>query len=128
LWFAPTVPFNSRSVSEILSLSIPLFREFDFDFYLALLIQNARSLVPLMCIYFEKNSAEEQRAKALLDSLGQVTRSAGYLEYRTSLLGMREVISQGGEYESLLARIKESFDPRNIIAPGKYGIVAPTKN
>ena len=59
IWFAPIAPMTGRHVAELLELCQPLFERHRFDFYAALLMQNARSMIVLMSIFFRKEDPEQ---------------------------------------------------------------------
>ncbi|MCB0322915.1 MAG: FAD-binding oxidoreductase [Bdellovibrionales bacterium] len=123
VWFAPIIPFRASDLSNVISLTEPLFDEHNFDYYLALLFQNARSMITLMAIFYDKHDPESnERAKLLLKQCTSAIQDAGYIEYRTSLLGASSAIPQGGAYAEVLRQLKAVFDPYGILSPGKYGI------
>lgn len=123
IWFAPIVPMTGRHVEEVMKICQPLFKKYDFDFYVALLTQNPRSMIVLMSIFFLKDNPEQVHKAALLyDALSQATADAGYPPYRASIPGMRKLADMAPEFNALTARLKEALDPAHILAPGKYGI------
>ncbi|MEO7404999.1 MAG: FAD-dependent oxidoreductase, partial [Burkholderiales bacterium] len=52
IWFAPVVPMTGTHVRKVLDLTAPLFVQYGFDHYAALLIQNPRAMIVLMSIFF----------------------------------------------------------------------------
>jgi 4-cresol dehydrogenase (hydroxylating) len=121
-WFAPIAPMTAEHVMEVLEICRPRFERFGFDFYIALLVQNPRSMIVLTCILFDKEDAEEtSRAQALYDELGSATTAAGYQQYRTATPGMHKLANSAPQFVSLVRSIRESLDPGHVIAPGKYG-------
>lgn len=123
IWFAPIVPFTGKHVQHVIDLCEPLYKKYDFDFYLALLLQNPRSMVVLQSIFFDKTNKEDCfRAEKLHQELHQLLEKEGYLPYRTSLLGMPLLFEKNPDYKDFLESIQRAIDPDNIMAPGKYGI------
>jgi 4-cresol dehydrogenase (hydroxylating) len=123
IWFAPIAPMTGRHVSEVIRLCQPLFAQHEFDFYAALLMQNARSMIVLMSIFFRKDDpAQAASARALYAELGRVTEDAGYQPYRVSVPGMERLSRMAPGFVSLGRAIKRALDPAGVIAPGKYGI------
>jgi len=51
IWIAPVVPMRGRDVVAALHRLETVFKAHDFDFYVALLAQNSRTLIVLMCIF-----------------------------------------------------------------------------
>jgi len=123
VWFAPVAPMTGRHVEEVMGMCRPLFERYAFDFYAALLMQNARSMIVLMSIFFRKEDAEQvHRAQELYETLVRTTAAAGYQPYRTSVAGMEHVGTLSLEFNTFLRELKSTVDPGKILAPGKYGI------
>lgn len=121
-WFAPITPMTAEHVGEVLEICRSRFEQFDFDFYVALLVQNPRSMIVLTCIFFDKSNEDETgRAQALYDELGSATTSAGYQQYRTGTGGMHKLASSAPQFVAIVRAIRQGLDPENVIAPGKYG-------
>ena len=86
IWFAPAVPMRGIDVKPILDSLQLLYRKYGFDFYVALLAQNSRTLIVLLCIFYSKANADEtQRAKALHAEMKEIVFAAGLQPYRTSV-------------------------------------------
>src|SRR5207249_7138202 len=120
IWFAPIVPCTGSHVSAVLELCGPLFERYDFDFYAALLMQNSRSIIVLMSIFYNKgNQAETTRADALYHALSEQTLLAGYQPYRTGTQGMVAMFESAPAYAKLVRKLKHALDPTGILAPGK---------
>src|SRR5206468_3680844 len=101
----------------------PMFTARGFDFYMALLPLNARSVVTLMAIFYAKHHpAEVQAAQRLYEELHQLSEEAGYQQYRTSVLHMPTILDRAPVAKEMMAKIKAALDPRHILAPGKYGM------
>jgi 4-cresol dehydrogenase (hydroxylating) len=123
IWLGPMVPLNGRDVSEVLDLVRPLYLKYGFDFTTALMVGNARTVIALMSIFYDKEDADEtSRANALYFEMGSVTQAAGYQQYRTSTIFMDRIMEPAPEFRALCNRLKTALDPRGILAPGKYGI------
>lgn len=122
IWFAPIAPMTGEHVARVIGLCRPLFGKFEFDFYVALLMQNARSMIVLMSIYFRKEVAgEAERAGQLYDALSAATHAAGYQPYRIQTGGQPALAEKAPAFVSLLRQLKRAADPVGVLAPGKYG-------
>ena len=111
---------RGAEVQPILNSLRSLYREHGFDFYVALLAQNSRTLIVLLCIFYSKSNAEEtERAKALYAALTDKVFAAGLQPYRT---GVQSPTGYPLGYSNLLRVIKSSVDPNGILAPGKSRI------
>lgn len=122
-WFAPVVPMTGKGVEEVMGICRPLFEAHGFDFYVALLIQNPRSMIVLMSIFFRKEDADEvKRAKQLYSALNDATSQAGFQPYRMGVSGMLRLRETAPDFVRFLQQMKAGVDPAGILAPGKYGI------
>jgi 4-cresol dehydrogenase (hydroxylating) flavoprotein subunit len=123
IWFAPVVPMTGKHVTHIIDICKPLHKKHGFDFYLALLVQNPRSIICLQCIFFNKQNPEEvERAKTLFQKLVSTITSEHYQQYRVGTLGMKDLFKNDPDYHEFLQSIKNSVDPNNIFSPGKYDL------
>jgi len=123
IWFAPVVPMTGNHVRTAIDLIAPEFRADQFDFYVALLIQNPRSMIVLTAIFFDMESPEQTaRAGALYERLSGIVAAAGYQQYRVGTAGMAWLREKNPRFIGLLDAIKGALDPEGVIAPGKYGI------
>ena len=123
VWFAPIAPMTGRHVEEVLGLCRPLFERYAFDFYAALLVQNARSMIVLMSIFFLKSDPGQlRRARDLYEELGRTTSAAGYQQYRVGTGGMASIERSAPDFIRAVSALRRSLDPLGILAPGKYGI------
>ena len=122
-WFAPVVPMTGDHVKRVLDLTAPLFAQYGFDHYAALLIQNPRAMIVLMSIFFDfQNPDQVRNARELYDALSRATTAAGYQPYRVGTQGMEKLAAAAPEFNAFLSRLKHAVDPANVLAPGKYGV------
>lgn len=123
IWFAPIVPMTGSHVRKVLDLCAPEFEREGFDFYVALLIQNPRSMIVLTAIFFDMESAAQtERAESLYARLSGLVAAAGYQQYRVGTGGMGWLRDKNPEFLDFLDGVKDAVDPQGLIAPGKYGI------
>jgi 4-cresol dehydrogenase (hydroxylating) len=123
IWFAPSLPFTGRHLSELIGLCEPLYEEHGFDFAAAVMGQNARTVSLVMGItYYKDNPSEAARADALYRRLSEVTVAAGYPRYRVSAPHQAHALDDAPEYRAVVEQIRGALDPDGILAPGRYGI------
>jgi 4-cresol dehydrogenase (hydroxylating) len=123
IWFAPAVPMRGADVQPLLQQMRALYERHGFDFYVALLAQNTRTLIALFCIFYTKaNNEESSRAKTLHAAMGEAVAAAGLQLYRT---GVHGGLGYPPAYADLLATLKAAADPAGILAPGKSRIGMP---
>lgn len=123
IWFAPIAPMTGRSVDEVIAICRPLFEKHEFDFYAALLMQNARSMIVLMSIFFRKETAgEPERARRLYIELGAATSAAGFQQYRIQTSGQAGLVEKAPAFAAFARQLKAAADPVGNLAPGKYSL------
>jgi len=123
MWFGPLVPTDGPTVFELVDTYRRRFHECGFDCYITILMLNARTVVPLMgIIYRTDDQAERERATALYHELHEDSLRRGYQQFRCGRLGWDVLFRDNPEVRSLNTKLKQVFDPRGTIAPGKYGI------
>jgi len=76
------------------------------------------STVPLL--FNTGDQDETDRARKCYEELFDLGRSMGLLPYRVSINHMDKVINPDSAYWKMVAAIKKSIDPNNIISPGRY--------
>lgn len=128
IWFAPILPFTKEDVMPFLAACGERFAESGFDFWIAQLLMNPRSIICLMSIIYDKEDAEEvERANQLYNNLITEMQKSGYQQYRCGLGGWQRVFEPSPELLDLNNQLKNAIDPDNILAPGRYGIGNPRK-
>ena len=122
-WFAPILPLTNGDIQPFLAACKQHFTAQGFDFYVALMLMNPRSIICLMAIMYDKEDAEQAtRADALYSALMTEMQRGGYQQYRAALCGWSRVFETSPELLNLNNRIKAALDPANVLAPGRYGI------
>jgi 4-cresol dehydrogenase (hydroxylating) len=123
IWFGPMVPLDGAPVFELVDSYRQKFKQYGFDCYITILMLNARTVVPLMgIIYRTDDQSEVKKAAALYDELYSDALNRGYQQWRCGRLGWKSIYRDNPGLLELQTKIKEVFDPRHTIAPGKYGV------
>jgi 4-cresol dehydrogenase (hydroxylating) len=122
VWIGPVVPFTSKHVMNALALTRRLFDKHQFDFFVEVIVESARSVIVLVGVFFDRHDpAEADRARAWYHDSRTVYRDNGYPPYRATTMSMPEVLDANPAAKTLLRTIKLAVDPDNVIAPGRYG-------
>ena len=123
IWFAPILPFTNSHVWPYLDACKPRFAAHGFDFYVAMLLMNPRSVICLMAIIYDREDANETaHSERLYEELLAIMRERQFQQYRAGLQSWGELFKDAPEMQRLNARIKAAIDPANILAPGHYGV------
>ncbi|MBK9029649.1 MAG: FAD-dependent oxidoreductase [Propionivibrio sp.] len=123
IWFAPILPFTNADVWPYLDACKQRFAEHGFDFYVAMLLMNPRSVVCLMAIIYDKDSdGETAQSQRLYASLLAHMSENQLQQYRAGLQSWDELFKDAPELQRLNAKIKTALDPNDILAPGHYGV------
>lgn len=123
VWFAPILPNTGAEIVPYLDRCRERFAAHGFDFYAALLMMNPRSTICLMAILFDKAATDEARmALELYGILTREMREAGYQQYRVGLGGWEHLLDREPELRAFNRKLKSALDPRETIAPMRYGV------
>lgn len=126
VWVAPILPFTNVEVWPYLDACKARFLARGFDFYIAMLLMNPRSVICLMAIIYDRESeSETAQGEALYDELLADMQARHYQQYRAGLQSWRSLYAGAPELGRLNDRIKAALDPANILSPGHYGIGFP---
>ena len=124
IWFAPILPFTNADVWPFIDVCKEQFAAYGFDFYVAMLLMNPRSVICLMAIIYDQDSADETvQSERLYASLLALMRESQFQQYRASLQSWDELFKDAPELHHLNAKIKKAIDPDGILAPGHYGVL-----
>lgn len=125
IWFAPILPFTNQDVWPYLEKCKERFLAHGFDFYVAMLLMNPRSVICLMAILYDREDQSEiERSTQLYQSLLAEIQQNRYQQYRAGLQSWGSMYADTLELGRLNNRIKAALDPDNTLAPGHYGIRA----
>jgi 4-cresol dehydrogenase (hydroxylating) len=122
LWIGPVLPFTSEDVMQGLTLAENIAQRHGFDFFLEVIVESARSVFFLLGVFFERNDkADQSRALAWYEETRRAFLTAGYPPYRETAISMLKAADGNEAHKEFLAALKLALDPRNILAPGRYG-------
>lgn len=125
VWVGPVVPFTSEHVMKALALTKQIFDKHEFDFFVEVIVESARSVILLVGVFYDKHSAAESaRALAWYHEAREAYVAQGYPPYRATLMSMASALDANPQAKAVVASIKRALDPDNLIAPGRYGTPA----
>jgi len=122
LWIGPVVPFTGAHVGGAMALAKGISDRHEFDFFVEVIIESARSVIMLLGVFYEReDGADADRARAWYEETREAFLAAGYPPYRTTTMSMPGSAHANPVSQQFLAAVKQSVDPQNLIAPGRYG-------
>jgi 4-cresol dehydrogenase (hydroxylating) flavoprotein subunit len=126
VWIGPVVPFTSEHVLKALALTRRIFDKHEFDFFVEVIVESARSVIMLVGVFYERHErAEAERARAWYEEALAAYVEHGYPPYRATTMSMAGALDANLAARAFLASVKRAVDPANLIAPGRYG--TPTR-
>ena len=122
MWHAPVIPATAKDCAALLKAARQVFHQYHFEMPVTLTLINAKHMTAVFNISYDKLNPEETvRAHAAYQALSLATYKLGYLPYRVGLMG-HAIRNYDGIQFALLQAIKRTLDPKNILAPGRYGL------
>jgi 4-cresol dehydrogenase (hydroxylating) flavoprotein subunit len=123
-WLSPVMPMQGAQVMELLRLVEPIFVQHGFDMVVSFILLTERSLVAIFNIAFDQSQPGEARqASDCYEAILKAMMDNGYIIYRSGLQGMPKLAQEGDVFWEVARQLKETLDPQDIIAPGRY--IAP---
>lgn len=123
MWAVPMLPFVGRDVVAFHVECRRLFADFNFDYFMTVVVFNARSVCCLMAILYDRlDPGECARAERLYGALMELSHRNGYQYFRSGINGWARLYESCPELKALNQRLKRAFDPEDVLAPGRYGI------
>jgi 4-cresol dehydrogenase (hydroxylating) len=124
-WCSPVVPLTSSSISQFLTVSREIHERFGIDFNTNVSILNERAAVCTVGIFYDlQNEQETKNAEQCYQELSRSYTIFGFLPYRSGSDPSKSKFFSTRKPASvkILQSLKNALDPKNIIAPGRYGL------
>lgn len=121
IWLAPALPMTGFDAERIHKIAEDIFGKYGFNMSACFTMMNKRTLFFLLGIFFDRTNHDEvQRAESLFRQLQSEIRKAGFESYRGGVPNWSTNQYAERAEDILLAQLKQTLDPKNILAPGKY--------
>jgi len=125
LWLGPLVPFTSEHILKVIEFSRSISDKHGFDYFLEIIVESPRTVIFLLGVLYDRQDEKEtNRARAWYEETQRALLQNGYPSYRTTTMSMPHSLDNDQVSKDFFNTIKKAIDPRNIIAPGRYGIMA----
>jgi len=121
IWLCHTIPFRSNDMVEASQIIEKVVLDHEFEPNIALLPVSERCLHLFVAIVYDREVAgEDARAMKCHDILFDSMNSAGFSAYRLGIQSLAKFPSLVGNEQSLIETLRNTYDPSNILAPGRY--------
>jgi 4-cresol dehydrogenase (hydroxylating) len=119
----PALPMNGAMVQRMVAALKEIARGFGHELYITVNIETATSLVAVINLLFDRTiAAEVDNAHACADALLAHLLEEGVEVYRARADMMPGLVARDPAKWDMARRLKQVFDPANIIAPGRYNL------
>jgi 4-cresol dehydrogenase (hydroxylating) len=119
-WCSPVVPNRARDINDVTQLVTRTLIDDGFEPQMSISMANERMSICVATISYDRDvPGEDERAFASYTRLTDALVERGYPPYRLNVRGMH-YLGADGAYGSLLRSLKQSLDPNDILAPGRY--------
>jgi 4-cresol dehydrogenase (hydroxylating) flavoprotein subunit len=115
--YIPVIPPQGKYVRQAVDIVSNIRKQFNLNVKLSI-FGDGRALIT---IHFRSDSAEQVRCAEMCElSLWNAMTSAGFPPYRVGIDQMQRLIELQPAFFDIVAQLKTTFDPNNIISPGRY--------
>jgi 4-cresol dehydrogenase (hydroxylating) flavoprotein subunit len=121
IWYCPAIPMRGADALQAIRISTRISKKYGFELNLGFLFISQRTLDITGAICYDREvPGEDQRAMACHNELMRVLGAKGYSPYRLGIQSMLLMQGHSPNMRKLLADLKRSVDPNDILAPGHY--------
>jgi 4-cresol dehydrogenase (hydroxylating) len=122
MWYSSRISSRAADVAKFVETASGCYARYGFEYPLEMLLVTANDIIAIQKIDWRKGDEEQEaRAWELYEVLRRSLQQAGFSPYRLGVQSQEEVLHPE-ERRRTLQRLKETFDPNGVIAPGRYGI------
>ncbi len=105
---------------KLVQIAMQILLSFGFEPMISLTMVTPRSVSCVISITYDREiPGQDEQAMACYDELVTQCNRGGYYPYRLGIQSMGRTI-QPDAYSDLIRRLKRTFDPNRILAPGRY--------
>lgn len=121
IWYVPVIKLDSNleeRVSEIRKIASKVKLD-----YLSLTISSLNDSAVAVTVPLIFQESEKENVYQLYRDLLKAGSEKGFFPYRVPVEFMEDIVKYHPEYWNQVKKIKEAFDPDNIISPGRYSLI-----
>ena len=127
MWYSSRISSRAEDVAKFVETASGCYARYGFEYPLEMLLVTANDIIAIQKIDWKKGDEEQEtRAWEFYEVLRRSLQQAGFAPYRLGVQSQEEGLYPE-ERRRTLQRLKETFDPNNVIAPGRYGIERGTR-
>ncbi|KQP23163.1 FAD-binding oxidoreductase [Pseudorhodoferax sp. Leaf267] len=121
IWYAPLVPMRAEAVRGYVNMVKEVTRRHGIEPLITFTTLSDKLVDSTVPIVFERDDAGKvAAATACYHDLVKTGRPLGYFPYRVGIAGMATLVGLQDKATTFHARLRESLDPHDILAPGRY--------
>jgi 4-cresol dehydrogenase (hydroxylating) len=123
LWCSPIAPNTGSDALRISKIARECIFSYGFEPVISLTVLTDRTLSCIVSITYDRaQPGEDDQAARCYSHLLNSFAEHGYRSYRLSIRGM-DAMEEGSAYSETLRVLKQTLDPKGILAPGRYSSV-----
>ncbi len=123
IYISPLCPNRSEDIHGLLNLTKTILKAHEVPLNIALNMAKPNLLEGVLSLHFDKNSQSEEFHRIHKELVSVFTKN-GYSLYRGDIVSGFDLMQSNNELNRSLTRaIKDYFDPKGIVSPGRYGIM-----
>jgi len=123
-WINAIVPATHIDANKAAGILKALFDKSGFEFRITMTAVTSRTLILISNVNYDRNPEGISKGLAFVAECSKALNAAGYYPYRAGSGMYDKLPGFTQDYSSVLSKLKNTFDPDNILAPGKYNIGA----
>jgi 4-cresol dehydrogenase (hydroxylating) len=121
IWFAPKIPFDANQISFFYKELKKIATQFNRELPVTFQVKSPHLICGIIPILFNQQDQQSTKdAYQFYYALLEMSCEKGYLPYRLPNISMEVLFSGDNPYFDLLKKIKNAFDTKGIISPGRY--------
>ena len=120
LWCSPVAPNDGSHAVRISGIASDVLLRAGFEPAISMTVLTDRTLSCIISLAYDRDiPGEDEKAMACYYELLDRLARDGYHSYRLSV-GAMSAMGEDGVYRDVLQSLKDSLDPKGILAPGRY--------
>jgi 4-cresol dehydrogenase (hydroxylating) len=124
LFVLPILPLEGDAVRAAMEMAQQVTGKHGFTPYTTLNSASPESLEAVINLVFPRGDGKQvEQAHRCVDELVAGYMQKGFILYRAGIQSMSSILKADSPHWQLIARLKDVFDPKCIIAPGRYNLV-----